>query len=380
MVAMPHSIERSVRTRLRDQRIAPRASADTPVADVVRDVVGVQAQEKPAAALSLRARRRGLTTADVEHALYEERSIVRTWCMRGTLHYVATADLPWLSVLCGPTFATRGPEPRRLAAWGLDNDAAEAAVETVGEVLADEGPLTKQGIAERLVARGVAIDPKTQAPWFLIRRAALRGVCCEVAPVDGKNAYDRLDSWVELDDPPAYDDALATLARRYLTAYGPATRADFAAWCGLYAKDVKAAWASLADETHEVPAPGGMASVLDTTEDVELEDPLVPFPSVRLLGGYDSSLLGYATENRVIPNDKESHLWPGGGIIRPAVVRDGWTMGIWRLDRSGATTVVEVTPLGPLDDVRAELEAEVSDVGRFLGEPVELRLEPRLEW
>ncbi|MWG34876.1 winged helix DNA-binding domain-containing protein [Halomarina oriensis] len=377
---MPHSIERAVRTRLREQRIAPRASEDTPVADVVRDVVGIQAQEKPAAALSLRARRRGLTTVDIEHALYEERSIVRTWCMRGTLHYVATEDLPWLLALCGPTFATRGPEPRRLAAWGLDNDTAETAVETIGEVLADEGPLTKQGIAEALVARGTDVDPSTQAPWFLIRRAALCGVCCEVAPIDGKNAYDRLDSWVDLDDPPADDERLATLARRYLTAYGPATRADFAAWCGLYATDVKTAWASLADETTEVPAPGGMASVLDTVADVALDDPLVPFPTVRLLGGYDSYLLGYAKENRVIPNDTESHLWPGGGIIRPAVVRDGWTMGIWRLDRSRATTAVEVTPLGPLDDARAELAAEASDVGRFLGEPVELRLEPRLEW
>jgi hypothetical protein len=300
--------------------------------------------------------------------------------MRGTLHYVATEDLPWLLAVCGPTFATRGPELRRLAAQGLDHDAIEAVVETIGEVLAAEGPLTKQSLVDRLVARGVDIDPSTQAPSVLIRRAALRGVLCEVGPVDGKNAYDRLGSWVDLDDPPEYDECLATLARCYLTAYGPATRADFAAWCGLYMKDVKTAWASLDDETSEVPAPGGMASVLDGTEDVALDDPLVAFPSVRLLGGYDSYLLGYAKENRVIPNDKESHLWPGGGIIRPAVVRDGWTMGIWRLDRSGATTVVEVTPLGPLDDVRAELEAEASDVGRFLGEPVELRLEPRLEW
>jgi hypothetical protein len=379
-MAMPHVIERAVRTRLREQHIAPRASEETPVADVVRDVVGIQAQEKPAAALSLRARRRGLTTADIERALYEDRSLVRTWCMRGTLHYVATEDLPWLLALCGPTFATRGPEPRRLAAWGLDNDAAEAAVETIGAILADEGPLTKQGITEALVARGVDVDPKTQAPWFLIRRAALRGVVCEVAPIDGKNAYDLLDEWVDLADAPGYEEALTILARRYLAAYGPATRADFGAWCGLYATDVKTAWASLADESHEVPAPGGMASVLDTTEDVDLDDPLVPFPHVRLLGGYDSYLLAYAKENRVIPNDKESHLWPGGGIIRPVVVRDGWTAGIWRLDRSRATTVLEVTPLTSLESFRAQLETEASDVGRFLGEPVELRLDSRLEW
>src|SRR5919202_160971 len=80
---------------LRAQRLDPRPAA-AGVAQVVREVCGVQAQDPAAAALAVRARGAGLTAAGVERARVEERSVVRTWCMRGTLHLVATEDLGWL--------------------------------------------------------------------------------------------------------------------------------------------------------------------------------------------------------------------------------------------------------------------------------------------
>ena len=364
--------ERVLRHRLRAQRIAPRAADDVTVGDLVGSVCGIQAQEKPAAALSVRARRRGLTATDVERALYDERSVVRTWCMRGTFHLVATEDLPWLLAVFGPTFATRGPDPRRLAAWGLDEERVEAVVETIGEVLADEGPLTREDIAEHLVDRGIEVDPATQAVYHLIRRAALRGVVCEVAPIDGTNAYDRLDSWVDLDPTPDHDDALATLARRYLAAYGPATRADFAAWSGLYAKDVKTAWASLADDARELETDAGEALML---EQADSDDPPTESLSVRLLPGYDTYLLGYKKDHRPVPDGYESHVWPGSAIIRPTVVVDGRVVGTWRLDRSRKTMGIDVTPFESLDEgILKGVEREATDVGRFLDESVECRV------
>ncbi|MFD1513101.1 winged helix DNA-binding domain-containing protein [Halomarina rubra] len=359
------------RRRLRAQRLAPRHAETATVADVVHAACGLQAQEKPAAALSVRARSRGLTAEDVERALYEERSVVRTWCMRGTLHLVATDDLSLFLSVFGPTFATRGPEARRLAAWGLDEATIDAAVDLVGAVLADEGPLTKRDIVEALVARGVALDPSTQAPNVLIRRAALRGVLCAVAPVDGKNAYDRLDSWVDLPLAPDRDAALATLGRRYLAAYGPATRADFAAWSGLYAADVKAAWDSLGDDVREVGVGETSALVLD---DRDAPDDRGDTTSVRLLPGYDTFLLGYEKSNRPIPVGFESRVWPGGGIIRPTVLVDGQVAGTWHLDRSRSHALVTVSPFGSLDDsARERIDEEVRDVSRFLDRPVEWR-------
>src|SRR5690349_18128777 len=89
--------------RLRAQRLAGLPAGDRAgVAAVVREICGVQAQELPAAGLAVRARSVGLVAADVETARVEERSIVRTWGPRGTLHLLAVDDLGWMLPLLGP--------------------------------------------------------------------------------------------------------------------------------------------------------------------------------------------------------------------------------------------------------------------------------------
>src|SRR5690349_7919277 len=89
--------------RLHAQRLMRRDKAPS-VADIVQAVVGLQAQEPAAAALGVRVRSDGLTAADVEQARAEDRSVVRLWAMRSTLHLVATTDLDWLLPLLGPGF------------------------------------------------------------------------------------------------------------------------------------------------------------------------------------------------------------------------------------------------------------------------------------
>jgi len=132
--------------RLRAQQLAPpRGRPAAGVARVVRGLVGVQAQDSAAAALAIRARRAGLVVADVERALAEERSIVRTWGMRGTLHLVAAEDAGWLLGLLGPVFsrATRGRQ------------ALEAEVEDIRYFLSAEASLT---VISRVKAPGARVS------------------------------------------------------------------------------------------------------------------------------------------------------------------------------------------------------------------------------
>src|SRR3954464_8092723 len=84
---------------MRSQRLDRRAAG---VAELVRHMVGIQAQEPRAGALSIRARTEGVTAEDVRRALEDERSIVRTWVMRGTIHFVAAEDFHWLTGLFSP--------------------------------------------------------------------------------------------------------------------------------------------------------------------------------------------------------------------------------------------------------------------------------------
>src|SRR5689334_5862410 len=84
------------------RRLTPAHERAADAAALVRAIGGVQAQELPAAALAIRARTAGLTSADVERARVADRSIVHTWAMRGTLHLLPTEDLDWLLALLGP--------------------------------------------------------------------------------------------------------------------------------------------------------------------------------------------------------------------------------------------------------------------------------------
>src|SRR5262245_50969124 len=141
------STEQTLLLRMRAQGLYP-CDADKGVAQIVRDCGGIQAQDAHAAPLSARARGAGLTTADVARARCEERSIIHTWAMRGTLHWLATEDVGWLLALLGPIFI-RSNQKRR-AELGLDEDTCARGIGFLREALAAQGPLTRARIVAEL--------------------------------------------------------------------------------------------------------------------------------------------------------------------------------------------------------------------------------------
>jgi hypothetical protein len=258
--------------------------------------------------------------------------------MRGTLHLVAAEDLPLMLSIFGPLHIARGQT--RLTQLGLPPQAAVRSTEHAASILADEGPVTRHELAERLRARGVPVDPKGQAPIHVVRRAALAGVLCEAGVRGREELYGSIDPG----PLPERDTALVELARRYAAAHAPATRDDFAAWSGLPAADVRRAWVEPGPAAGEPP-----------------EGPL------RLLPAFDEWLLGWASRDLVLPPEHARRAAPGGGIIRPVAIADGRVVATWRLDRRARR--VELDAFGRVP--RRELAAEVADLGVFLG--VELR-------
>lgn len=206
------------------QRLTRDRATDRPPrpATLLRQVVGLQAQVLSAAALGLRARSKGLRASDVTGAINVERTIVRSWLMRGTLHLVAADDLRWLVQLLGPVFARAGAT--RHAQLGLNDDLKTRGVVALRRILSDAGALTRNELLDRVRDRGIALDPKTQAPIHLIGIAAMNGVLC-AGPErdDGESTYVLLDDWVPPAPTHSRDAALAELGRRYFAAYGPAT-------------------------------------------------------------------------------------------------------------------------------------------------------------
>jgi Winged helix DNA-binding domain len=308
------------------------------VPEVVRALVGIQAQDRRAAALAVRARAPGASAEAVERALSEVRSVVRTWAMRGTLHLLAAADLRAMLAIFGALGIRR--HERRLAQLGLPPDVAERSTAEAAGILAAEGPLTRHELAERLRARGVPVAAKGQAAIAVVHRAALAGVLCETGVRGREELYGHIDPG----PLPDRDAALADLARRYLAAHAPAGAADFAAWSGLPAADVKRAW-----EADEPPATGHPEG-----------------GPVRLLPAFDEWLLGWASREVVLAQAHARRVAPGGGIVRPVAIEDGRVFATWRLDRPKRR--VEVDAFARLTGSQQDgLHAETAAMSAFLG-------------
>jgi len=327
-----------------------------------------------AAPLAIRARTNGLMAAGVEQARVRERSVVRTWAMRSTLHLVASDDLGWLLGLLGPGFAAAGK--RRRAQLGLDEAASTRGVRIIRDAIVQCGPLTRAEVAERLAAH--ALPATGQAPIHLIALAAMQGIVC-LGPDHGKKpTYALLDDWVKPGATLPREQALMELARRYLAAHAPATVEDYAAWSGLPLGEARTAWRELSTELLDVEmeqaGPGG-DSKGGTLQIVRAQSPWLDALSdgrttVRLLPSFDPYLLGYRNRALAVPPEHAKRIHPGGGIIHPALVVNGQTAGSWRIKRSPKKLEVVVAPFGKLtDEVVNGLEAEVADIGRFLGLP-----------
>jgi hypothetical protein len=329
---------------------------------VVKALCGLQAQDAQAATLAIRPRSKGVTAADVKRAIEKERSIVRTWAMRGTLHLLATEDLGWMLSLFGPVFIKSGR--RRRLELGLDDEISDRAARAIDEILAASGPLTRAELAEQLSAQNIPTEG--QAIVHAVGYAAWQGIVCFGPERDGKPTYARLDDWVERPPAPPQDEALTELARRYLDAYGPATPADLASWSGLPMAQVKAAWSSIAGDLLEVEVGGRPAWMLQSHADW-LQDKPPSDPIIRLLPAYDTYLLGYESRDLIIDSKFARLVHPGGGVIRPTLLVNDRILGTWKLNKRRDHQEVVVEPFETLSpSVHTALEAEVKDLSRFL--------------
>jgi Winged helix DNA-binding domain len=361
------SEDQTRRLRLRSQRLTGQRPAG--VHEVVRAMGGIQAQDTAASRLAVRPRGAGLDARAVRAACNRDRSVVRTWAMRGTLHMVTAEDVRWLVALLGPGFAAANRRRRRQL--GLDDDTCDRGLRAIGKVLAD-GPLPRGELVSRIAREGVAIDPRGQAPAHLVAYAAMQGLICRGPDLDGDQpTYVLLEDWVGGPSGPLDPEAaLAELTRRYLDAHAPAAPADLAAWAGIAAGQARRGFELVAGELVEVRAAGAPAWM---PRGATLPRQGRGRPSVRLLYRFDDYLLGWRGRDLILDAHLARRIQAGGGWIHPAVVVDGRVVGTWRLTAAaGGRLTVAVEPFEPLDGALPGLRAEAADLGRFLGAPATL--------
>ncbi|HET7509045.1 MAG TPA: winged helix DNA-binding domain-containing protein [Solirubrobacterales bacterium] len=316
---------------------------------VAERLLAVQGQDPRGARLAIRARSEGVSAADVDRALTDERSLLITWLNRGTLHLVRSEDYPWLHALTTPPLMTSSA--RRLRQEGISPEVGERAVERIERALGEEGPLTRLQLRERLDRAGV--PTQGQALIHLLFLTTLRGIAIR-GPMAGKeHAYVLVRDWLGEQKPVDREKALAELARRYLVGHAPADDRDLARWAGLPLRDSRAGLEAIASELVERD---------DGLVELAKSPPPAPLPPPRLLGAFDPLLLGWTSREEVVGPHKM--LVTINGIFRPFALVDGRAVATWRL-ANGKLTIEHLGKVKKKD--AAALEADAAAVLEYLG-------------
>ncbi|MEU0250346.1 winged helix DNA-binding domain-containing protein [Streptomyces sp. NPDC006235] len=379
--------------RAERQFLAAPAGDGTPVAEVVGALMGAHAQVLSAAEVSVGVRVSGLTRTDVRTALWDERSLIKTYGPRGTVHLLPAREIPlWSAAL---TAIPTGPSPLPPDVRLTEEQSAQV-VAAIGEALEDTC-LTLDELTEEIVARtgpwaGDRVMPAFQDLWprwrQVLHRAGWAGTLC-FGPNRGRKATYTRPPTVDPAMYPATDPArgtgggttgrtgggtggaLGTFVRRYLYAYGPATPQHFAKWLA-----APAGWAGTVFK--ELAAEGGI-------EEVDFEGarawvaggdtgfPDGPARGVRLLPYFDAYVIAGQPRERLFPGAAYERALAGGQAgNHPVLLVDGVVAGVWHQRRQGRRTTVTVEPLVRLT---ARQERELGEQVERVGEVLEAKAE-----
>lgn len=340
-----------------------RPAAIRDPAEVARLTAGIQAQDPPAARLSFRSRTRSLTAADVDRARTGKRSLLRTWLMRKTVHIIPTEDAGWMLPLFEPSIERWSR--RRLEQLGMSRRRQEKALRTIAGAL-DDGPLTRPEAAARVTDSGIALDAQTRL--HVVGLAVTSGVAVLGPDRGAQSMLVRREDWIGAAPPFDRERALAELARRYVRAFGPATDRDFAYWSGLALRDVRAGLDAISAELEEIRVGEEPMLVLRGRRS---RAPRVD--QVRMLGGFDTYLLGYKDRGFATGAEHRGTVSDGGGGIYPVIVRDGVVQAGWRISRKrGGLELSFNDPESIPREMNAAIDSEIADIARFEGTTVTL--------
>jgi hypothetical protein len=345
-------------------------ATDLGPAGVAGVLCGAHAQVLSAAELSIGRRVAGATRADVRRALWEERTLVKTFGPRGTVHLLATADLPmWTGALQAlPSSVPAHPDPVRFSA-----EQAEEVLAAIGEALAD-AELTVDELTEAIVERtgpwaGERTMEAFQDRWprwrQLTSTAAHRGLLCFGPTRGSRVTYTHPRRWLPGFRAADSQEALHRLVMRYLHAYGPATPQHLARWLGIPPRRAVTLFDELAGDLERVEVDGAPGWVLagDTAT------PPRPHRGIRLLGYFDAFVVAGQPRERLYPGEAATRgLTPTGQAGNyPVLLVDGVVGGVWHQRRSGRRLAITVEPLSELTATQGrQLEDEVDLVGAVM--------------
>jgi hypothetical protein len=342
--------------------------------DVASVLVGLQAQVMSSAELALWARVEDLEPDAVQRALWEDRTLVKMWAMRGTLHLLPASEHGlWRDALRSDD-KWRKPHWRRY--FGLADEAeAKTLIEAVGAALENRELTREELVAEVVRETGSEhlAEVMSESWGAVLKPPSYQGLLC-FAPGDGQKVrFTSPSTWLtepnhaEPGDP---GEAVAELMRRYLHAHGPATRDDVARWWG-GTTPAKTERMLASAGAEEIDLEGDRAWMLPEDAAGAAE----PVKCVRLLPAFDQYVIAASRHSeRLLPDPGlKPRVYRPQGWLTPILCVDGRFDGAWRHERKGKRVVVSIEPWRKVSKAtRTAAEREAERLAQFLGGSLEL--------
>ena len=372
--------ERRARLAVR-HHLSAGARTDDVIA-IADGVVALHATDPATVFLSAAARMRTPSVEPMERALYDDRLLVRTLCMRRTMFVLPVPMVPVVQAAC--TDALVPGERRRTLKMLQENGVPDpeehlraleeqtmAAIEQRGEVTGAELSKIVPGLRQQvLVGQGTkwegTIGLTTRVLFLLSTEQKIVRGRPKGRWTSSQYRWSPMTSWLPgAVTPPDADEARVELSRRWLRAFGPATVADLKWWSGLTLGQVKKAVAAL--DVEEVDLDGVPGIVL--ADDVESTP--APEPWIALLPSLDSTTMGWQQRGWYLGHHGPS-LFDTNGNAGPTVWCDGRVVGGWAQRKSGEVVFALLDDLGR--EAADAVAAEAARLTEWLGD---LRVTPR---
>jgi Winged helix DNA-binding domain len=349
--------------RLASQRVA--AGRFVQAADVVRWLGALQAQDYHQSLWAIGSRMQAGTAANVERAI-ADRQIVRTWLMRGTIHFAPPEDVRWLLALVAPRLAA-GVARRRDEIGLAEADVARSAQVLAGALSGDRR-LSRPEVMQLLEDNGIATAGGHG--YHILWRLAQDGLICLGPMQDRQQTFVLLDDWAPRAQArePSRTDAVGELAGRFAASRGPVTAHDLARWAGMTVADARR---GLADAPGLVRQEIGGAEHFLAAAGADDAPPAAARRRTYLLAGFDEFMLGYKDRDAILEPQHAAKVVPGAnGVFRPIIVTGGRIVGTWSRSATARSLRITVQPFaGAGPKLVAQVGPEANRYRTFLGLP-----------
>lgn len=330
--------------------------------EAVRWMGALQAQDYLQALWAIGLRTQSATVGTIEQAI-SDRKILRTWPMRGTLHFIPSEDAKWMLKL-SPARQLAG-DARRQKLLEIDEAILQRTRQLFQDGLTGGKCFTRSRMMALLEEAGISTSG--QRGYHLLWYMAQAGLIC-LGPMERKEqTFVLLDEWVPQARELSYEEGLAELARRYFTSHGPATLQDFAWWAGI---TLTAARVGLEANKARLRMEKENEQTYWMSQDVPGPD-VGRLSSIHLLPGFDEYLLGYKDRGAVLAAVYATNVVPGNnGVFFPMVVVAGQVSGTWKRTLGKNALDIVLKPFTSFSDIEEQITEVARAYSNFLGLPL----------